>query len=245
MNEHDSNYKQLFSHAQLIKDLLKGFVKEDWVKELDFSSLEKVNASYISDDLRDRADDIIWKVRWGNKDVWLFTQLPLQNLVSAVFKLELSRTPADFMAMLDALLDWIKEPAQASLDNAFTTWITQLLLPKRLPEAKFDKVINLQEMRAMLADRTIIPWTEQWKAQGLTQGLKQGLKQGFKQGQAEGWAKGRAEGEARLLIRSLERKFGSLDDETWGAIYHLDENSLLDCIERLATAQTVDEVLGN
>jgi len=139
------------------------------------------------------------------------------------------------------LLDWVKEPAQGSLDNAFTTWITQLLLPKRLPEAKFDKIINLQEMRAMLADRTIIPWTEQWKAQGLTQGLKQGLKQG----RAEGWAEGRAQGEARLLIRSLERKFGSLDNETWAAIYRLDENSLLDCIERLATAQTVDEVLGN
>jgi|GEM_PF-2914010 len=78
MNEHDSNYKQLFSHAQLIKDLLKGFVKEDWVKELDFSSLEKVNASYITDDLRDRADDIIWKVRWGKKDAWLFIYLLLE-----------------------------------------------------------------------------------------------------------------------------------------------------------------------
>ncbi len=32
------------------EDLLRGFVKEEWVTQLDFSTLEKVSGSYVSDD---------------------------------------------------------------------------------------------------------------------------------------------------------------------------------------------------
>ena len=49
---HDASYKLLFSHAEMIKDLLQGFVPQSWVQALDFSTLEKVNASYVTDDLR-------------------------------------------------------------------------------------------------------------------------------------------------------------------------------------------------
>jgi predicted transposase YdaD len=57
---HDNSYKLLFSHPEMVKDLLTGFVKEAWVEQLDFSTLEKVSGSYVSDELRDREDDIIW-----------------------------------------------------------------------------------------------------------------------------------------------------------------------------------------
>src|SRR6185503_17132957 len=40
--DHDNGYKMLFSHPEMVADLLRGFVREDWVKELDFSTLEKV-----------------------------------------------------------------------------------------------------------------------------------------------------------------------------------------------------------
>jgi len=56
---HDASYKLLFSHAEMIKDLLQGFVPQSWVQALDFSTLEKVNASYVTDDLRDRHDDVV------------------------------------------------------------------------------------------------------------------------------------------------------------------------------------------
>lgn len=70
--DHDQSYKLLFSHPEMVADLLRGFVKEDWVAALDFSTLEKVNGSYISDDLREREDDIIWRVR-GGKSGFMFT----------------------------------------------------------------------------------------------------------------------------------------------------------------------------
>jgi hypothetical protein len=56
--EHDQSYKLLFSHAELVADLLRGFVYEDWVKALDFTSLEKMNSSYVADDLRSREDEM-------------------------------------------------------------------------------------------------------------------------------------------------------------------------------------------
>jgi hypothetical protein len=45
---HDHSYKLLFSHAEMVADLLRGFVREDWVKQLDFSTLEKVSGSFMS-----------------------------------------------------------------------------------------------------------------------------------------------------------------------------------------------------
>ena len=74
---HDHGYKLLFSHAEMVADLLRGFVKEDWVNELDFSTLEKINGSYISDDLRERQDDIIWRLR-RKQDEWLYVYLLLE-----------------------------------------------------------------------------------------------------------------------------------------------------------------------
>ena len=55
---------------------VRGFVPEVWVKQLDFATLEKVSGSYVSDDLRDREDDVIWRVRWG--DEWLYVYLLLE-----------------------------------------------------------------------------------------------------------------------------------------------------------------------
>ncbi|WFE70728.1 Rpn family recombination-promoting nuclease/putative transposase [Halomonas sp. M1] len=75
-NRHDHSYKLLFSHPEMVKDLLTGFVKEAWVEQLDFSTLEKVSGSYVTEDLRDREDDIIWRVRWG--DDWLYVYLLLE-----------------------------------------------------------------------------------------------------------------------------------------------------------------------
>ncbi|MBF0135478.1 MAG: transposase, partial [Magnetococcales bacterium] len=39
MGDHDNGYKRLFSHQTMVRDLMLGFVKEAWVKEVDFSTL--------------------------------------------------------------------------------------------------------------------------------------------------------------------------------------------------------------
>ena len=83
MPAHDNAYKNFFSHPQTVQDLLRGFVGEDWVELLDFDTLEKVNGSYVTDDLRDKEDDLIWRIRMkGNehgKDTdWIYVYLLLE-----------------------------------------------------------------------------------------------------------------------------------------------------------------------
>lgn len=81
MAEYDQSYKNLFSHPQLVRDLLQGFIKEQWVAGLDLDTLEKVNGSYIVDDLREREDDIIWRVRWGKEWIYVYLLLEFQSTV--------------------------------------------------------------------------------------------------------------------------------------------------------------------
>ena len=56
-------YKLLFSSPELVRDLVMGFIPDDWLHSLDYSTLEKVPGSYVTDDLRHRADDVVWRVR--------------------------------------------------------------------------------------------------------------------------------------------------------------------------------------
>ena len=72
--DHDHSYKLLFAHPTMVQDLLRGFVGGDWLQELDFSTLERVSESYVSDDLRARADDIVWRVRSGERHIYLLVE---------------------------------------------------------------------------------------------------------------------------------------------------------------------------
>lgn len=78
---HDSSYKLLFSEPEIIIDLLQGFVHEPWVKELDFSTLEKVSGSYITDDLRSREDDVIWRVKYQQSWIYVYLLIEFQSTI--------------------------------------------------------------------------------------------------------------------------------------------------------------------
>lgn len=81
MDDHDTSYRLLFSHAEMVRELLRGFVPGDWINELDLESLEKMNSSYVSDDLRSRHSDAIWRVRWGPRWVYIYLLLEFQSTV--------------------------------------------------------------------------------------------------------------------------------------------------------------------
>jgi len=81
MADYDHSYRQLFSHPELIRDLLEGFVHEKWVEGLDLETLEKVNGTYISDDLRRREDDIIWRVKLSGTWIYVYLLIEFQSTV--------------------------------------------------------------------------------------------------------------------------------------------------------------------
>ncbi len=52
--DHDGGYHLLFSHPEIVEDLLKTFVPETWVGQLDFSTLARVNAKLHAEGLERR-----------------------------------------------------------------------------------------------------------------------------------------------------------------------------------------------
>ena len=81
MGMHDSSYKYLFSHPQMVRDLIIGFIPDAWLHGCDYSTLEKLPNEYISDDFRHRSDDIIWRVRVSGEWVYLYFLIEFQSSV--------------------------------------------------------------------------------------------------------------------------------------------------------------------
>ena len=86
----------------------------------------------------------------------------------------------------------------------------------------------------MLAER-VIEWTEEWQQQGVQKGFKKGIDQGIQQG--------RQEGQASLLLRLMERRFGSVDEATRHWLQTADAETLLRWVDRLLSAASAVEVL--
>jgi predicted transposase/invertase (TIGR01784 family) len=102
--KHDPGYKRLFSHPRMVQELIRGFLHGDWIDRLDFSSLERVGNSFVSDDLRERHSDLIWRLRLrGDGDRWLYLYLLL----------EFQSTSDPFMAV--RLLTYLAPPAGDSV----------------------------------------------------------------------------------------------------------------------------------
>ena len=73
---HDETYKTLFAFPRMVEDLLHGFVGGAWIEQLDFTTLEKLSADYVSDELRTRHGDTVWRVR--HRGAWLHVLVLLE-----------------------------------------------------------------------------------------------------------------------------------------------------------------------
>ena len=81
MRPHDAAYKLLFSFPEMVRDLLAGFVPAEWVEALDLSTLERWPESTVSDDLRRRHQDRVWRVRLRERWLYVLVLLEFQSAV--------------------------------------------------------------------------------------------------------------------------------------------------------------------
>jgi len=107
-------------------------------------------------------------------------------------------------------------------------WLKRVLLPARVPGAEIPNVIELHEVRDMLAER-VKTWTEEWKAEGLAEGRREGLEQG----------------EAKVLRRLLVRRFGELPAWVDSRLGEASEAELETWADRVLDAASLDEVIGD
>ena len=75
----DPNYKRLFSFPRMVEDLLRAFLPGEVLAELDFSTLRKLPAEYVSDELLQRHGDCVWRIRWRGRWLYLLVLLEFQS----------------------------------------------------------------------------------------------------------------------------------------------------------------------
>jgi predicted transposase/invertase (TIGR01784 family) len=91
MNIHDSGYKKLFSNQTIFRQLIQTFVKADWVDELDFSSCQTVDKSFISEHYKETESDLLYKIRFREREIYLY--------ILIATKVSWQSTVDDFMAL--------------------------------------------------------------------------------------------------------------------------------------------------
>ena len=341
MVDYDNSYKLLFSEPQMMEDLLRGFVKEGWVGQLDFSTLERVDTSHVSFDLQARADDIIWRVRFAGQ--WLYVYLLLefqstpdkfmavrtltyvallyeaivkskqftpkgklppvlpivlyngarrwveaeeifdlienvpggprkyaphleyllldqgrfeglepdsaQNLVSALFRLENSRTNRDILLVVEELLRWLTLPEQSSISRAFAVWFNRVFKAQKAKHAQLPDFEDLGEVRTMLSE-TVQGWFEEATKKGMEKGMEKGREEGREEGMEKGREKGREEGREEgmekgqivLLTKQIEFRFGEMPSNYKERLNTMTSEKLILLSERIFQATNLEDL---
>ena len=175
--QHDSAYKQFFSNPEMVESLLRDFVPIDFVKELDFSTLERYPESYITDDLRARHDDIIWRVKHQNgSPCYIVLLLEFQSHIDFWMALRI----LSYTALL--LLDLIKTkqikkkeklPAvfPIVIYNGIKAWKAPLKVEELFSTMPESLKVYCPQQRYFLLDEGQISENDLEKSQGLVKEL--------------------------------------------------------------------------
>ncbi len=89
MNDHDTGRRWLFSDPQMVADLIRGFIREPWVEDLDLETLELVSGSFVSETFQRRENDVIWRVKFRGRWLYVYLLLEFQSTVDRLMALRL------------------------------------------------------------------------------------------------------------------------------------------------------------
>ncbi|HNX24418.1 MAG TPA: Rpn family recombination-promoting nuclease/putative transposase, partial [Spirochaetota bacterium] len=90
-NFHDSGYKKFFSNPEMICQLLTYFVDEGWTADIDYSSLQRIDKSFVTDEFANRESDLVYKAYFKGKEVYIFLLLEFQSTVDRFMALRMLR----------------------------------------------------------------------------------------------------------------------------------------------------------
>jgi hypothetical protein len=109
-------------------------------------------------------------------------------------------------------------PGEASLRQAFETWLQKVILPRfGLSLEEVSAALTLEDLETMLAE-SIDRWNREIREEG------------------------RQEGEARVVLRLLRLKFGPLEPALEDRVRSADADRLLEWGERVLTAESLQQV---
>lgn len=111
MGDHDGWYKRLFAHRNTVRDLVRAFVREPWVEELDFNTLKPVSPSLVGDKLERREADAVWEVTFRGQPLYVCLLVEFQSTVDRTMALRV----AAYVLLLYQALDRHKKHVAGSL----------------------------------------------------------------------------------------------------------------------------------
>ena len=76
---HDKGYKRRFSNRTILRQLLETFVREDWVKEVDFEKGEAIDKTFIDERYRTKESDLIYKLPLRDSNIYIHIILEFQS----------------------------------------------------------------------------------------------------------------------------------------------------------------------
>jgi predicted transposase/invertase (TIGR01784 family) len=139
-NTHDSGYKKLFSNPVIVKELMLSFVHEPWVKELDYNTLERIDKSFITEEFIERESDIIYRINFNKKPVFIYLLIEFQSSVDRFISLRMLRYITEFYEYLISAKKIKNLPAvfPVMLYNGEKKWTAPVefgnLVDKTIPE---------------------------------------------------------------------------------------------------------------
>ena len=99
--QHDASYKSLFASPRTVADTLR-YALQELATRLDFSTLERLPASFVTEHLRQRHADMLWRVRIARSGwLYLLVLLEFQSTVDRHMALRMMDYTARVLQGLD------------------------------------------------------------------------------------------------------------------------------------------------
>lgn len=103
-NHHDTGYKELFSHPELVQQLIEGFAPAEVAELMDFSTLKLETGHYITPLFEEKHEDLVWSVQahWEGQTqtIYLYLLLEFQSSIDTTMPLRLMHYVACFYSHL-------------------------------------------------------------------------------------------------------------------------------------------------
>ncbi len=112
MTTHDSRYKRFLSNPSIAGQLLTRFVKENFVKELDFSSFELMDKQFVNRKHKRHESDLCYRARCKGREVYIYILMEFQSSVD-------NRMALRFLQYIIELYEWLERDSEGKLPSVF------------------------------------------------------------------------------------------------------------------------------
>jgi len=93
---HNNWFIRIFSYPVVVKDLLISFVKEDFVGDLEFASLKKLNSDFFPASGKSRHADVIYEITSHGQTSYIYLFIEFQSTADRFMPLRMARYVLEF-----------------------------------------------------------------------------------------------------------------------------------------------------